>query len=161
MKDRKQTLVINLIGGPCSGKSTISAELFARLKKMGVKCELCTEYIKERIYEENKTIANNQIALFGMEHYALMNKIGKVDVLIHDGSLINNIQYNNKRLFNHLNNTKNITNYSESSERKKNQTSLSPSLKNLILKTKGISNYRKNKIINSKIINFEILNILK
>jgi len=60
---------------------------------------------------------------------------------------INNIQYNNKRLFNHLNNTKNITNYSESSERKKNQTSLSPSLKNLILKTKGISNYRKNKII--------------
>ena len=66
---------------------------------------------------------------------------------------INNIQYNNKRLFNHLNNTKNITNYSESSERKKNQTSLSPSLKNLILKTKGISNYRKNKIINSKIIN--------
>ena len=94
MKDRKQTLVINLIGGPCSGKSTISAELFARLKKMGVICELCTEYIKERIYEENKTIANNQIALFGMEHYALMNKIGKVDVLIHDGSLINNIQYN-------------------------------------------------------------------
>ena len=104
MKDRKQTLVINLIGGPCSGKSTISAELFARLKKMGVKCELCTEYIKERIYEENKTIANNQIALFGMEHYALMNKIGKVDVLIHDGSLINNIQYNyeNNEEFNAL-----------------------------------------------------------
>ena len=71
---------------------------------------------------------------------------------------INNIQYNNKRLFNHLNNTKNITNYSESSERKKNQTSLSPSLKNLILKTKGISNYRKNKIINSKIIKHTYVN---
>jgi len=71
---------------------------------------------------------------------------------------INNIQYNNKRLFNHLNNTKNITNYSESSERKKNQTSLSPSLKNLILKTKGISNYRKNKIINSKIIKHSYVN---
>ena len=41
----KETLVINLIAGPCSGKSTISAELFARLKKMGVKCELVTEYI--------------------------------------------------------------------------------------------------------------------
>ena len=71
---------------------------------------------------------------------------------------INNIQYNNKRLFNHLNNNKNITNYSESSERKKNQTSLSPSLKNLILKTKGISNYRKNKIINSKIIKHTYVN---
>ena len=31
----KETLVINLIGGPCSGKSTIAAELFARLKKNG------------------------------------------------------------------------------------------------------------------------------
>ena len=71
---------------------------------------------------------------------------------------INNFQYNNKRLFNHLNNTKKVTNYSESSERKKVQTSLSPSLKNLILKTKGISNYRKNKIINSKIIKHTYVN---
>ena len=71
---------------------------------------------------------------------------------------INNFQYNNKRLFNHLNNTKIVTNYSESSERKKVQTSLSPSLKNLILKTKGISNYRKNKIINSKIIKHSYVN---
>ena len=71
---------------------------------------------------------------------------------------INNFQYNNKRLFNHLNNTKKVTNYSESSERKKVQTSLSPSLKNLILKTKGISNYRKNKIINSKIIKHSYVN---
>ena len=104
MSGRSQTLVINLIGGPCSGKSTIAAELFARLKKMGVHCELCTEYIKDRIYEENNTIAHNQIAIFGMEHYNMMTKIGKVDVLIHDGSLLNNIQYNfeNNQEFNNL-----------------------------------------------------------
>lgn len=98
------TLVINLIGGPCSGKSTIAAELFARLKKMGIKCELCTEYIKDRIYEENKTISKNQIAIFGMEHYGLMVKLGKVEVIIHDGSLLNNIQYNyeNNEAFNNL-----------------------------------------------------------
>ena len=89
----KETLVINLIGGPCSGKSTIAAELFARLKKMGVHCELVTEYIKERIYEENNTMPANQIAIFGMEHYAISNKIGKVDVIVHDGSFINNIIY--------------------------------------------------------------------
>ncbi|MBR6907900.1 AAA family ATPase [bacterium] len=84
------TLVINLIGGPCSGKSTIASELFARLKKMGIKCELVSEYIKDRIYEENKTIVYNQIAIFGMEHYNISNKIGKVDVIVHDGSFINN-----------------------------------------------------------------------
>lgn len=89
-----KTLVINLIGGPCSGKSTISAELFARLKKMGIKTELVSEYIKDRIYEENKTMPNNQIAIFGMEHYNISNKLGKVDVIVHDGSFLNNILYN-------------------------------------------------------------------
>jgi nicotinamide riboside kinase len=89
----KETLVINLIGGPCSGKSTVAAELFARLKKMGIKTELVSEYIKDRIYEENKTMPNNQIAIFGMEHYNISNKIGKVEVIVHDGSYINNIIY--------------------------------------------------------------------
>ena len=92
----KETLVINLIGGPCSGKSTVAAELFARLKKMGIKTELVSEYIKDRIYEENKTMPVNQIAIFGMEHYAISNKIGKVDVIVHDGSFINNIIYKNE-----------------------------------------------------------------
>lgn len=88
-----QTLVINLIGGPGCGKSTIAAELFSRLKKMGVTCELVTEYIKERIYEENKTIPYNQIAIFGNQHYAINNKIGKVDCIIQDGSFLNNELY--------------------------------------------------------------------
>lgn len=87
------TLVINLIGGPCSGKSTVAAELFARLKKMGVHCELVSEYIKDRIYEENKTMPSNQIAIFGMEHYNISTKLGKVDVIVHDGSFLNNIIY--------------------------------------------------------------------
>ena len=89
----KETLVINLIGGPCSGKSTVAAELFARLKKMGIHCELVSEYIKDRIYEENQTMPKNQIAIFGMEHYNISNKLGKVDVIVHDGSFINNIIY--------------------------------------------------------------------
>ncbi len=88
-----QTLVINLIGGPCSGKSTIAAELFARLKKMGLCCELVSEYIKDRIYEENQTLVKHQIALFGMETYGLDNKLNKVDIIVHDGSLLNNIVY--------------------------------------------------------------------
>jgi hypothetical protein len=92
----KDTLVINLIAGPCSGKSTVSAELFARLKKMNVSCELVPEYIKDRIYEENNTITKDQIALFGMEHYGLTTKLGKVKVIIHDGSFLNNIIYNNE-----------------------------------------------------------------
>lgn len=91
-----ETLVINLIAGPCSGKSTVSAELFSRLKKMNISCELVPEYIKDRIYEENQTIAKDQITLFGMEHYGLKTKLGKVKVIVHDGSFLNNIIYNNE-----------------------------------------------------------------
>lgn len=96
MNYKSQTLIINLIAGPCSGKSTIASELFARLKKMGIHCELVPEYIKDRIYEENKTMPINQIAIFGMEHYNISTKIGKVDVIVHDGSFINNIIYKNE-----------------------------------------------------------------
>ena len=35
----------------------------------------------------------NQIAIFGMEYYNISNKLGKVDVIVHDGSFINNIIY--------------------------------------------------------------------
>lgn len=94
--DRKRTLVINIIGGPCSGKSTVATELFARLKKMGVHTELAPEYIKDRIYEENLTMPLNQIAVFAMEHYGINTKIGKVDCIVHDGSFINNEIYNNE-----------------------------------------------------------------
>lgn len=91
--DRKQTLIVNLVAGPCSGKSTNSAELFARLKKMNISCEFVPEYIKEEIYKENLTLPKNQLPLFGAEVYSLDNKMGKVDVIIHDGSLVNNIIY--------------------------------------------------------------------
>lgn len=90
--ERKQTLIVNLIGGPCSGKSTVAAELFARLKKMGVHCELVSEYIKEHIYDENNII-NDQIFLFSNVLHRLKNKLNKVDVIVHDGSLLLNINY--------------------------------------------------------------------
>ena len=62
----------------------------------------------------------------------------------------NHLQNSNKKLFSHLNTAKNISNISENSERKKNKTSLSPSLKNLILKAKNITYGKNNKINNTK-----------
>ena len=42
----KKTLVINLFGGPGVGKSTLCASVFAKLKIMGIDCEMATEYAK-------------------------------------------------------------------------------------------------------------------
>jgi hypothetical protein len=65
----------------------------------------------------------------------------------------NNIQNSNQKIFSHLNKFKNTSNCLDNSAKKKSKTSISPSLKNLILKTKGISNYRKNKINNNSNVN--------
>jgi hypothetical protein len=43
--------VINLFGGPCSGKSTTAAGIFYFMKMRGYKVELVTEYAKELAYD--------------------------------------------------------------------------------------------------------------
>lgn len=42
------TLVVNLFGGPGSGKSTGAAYVFARLKMLGYNAELVTEFAKDK-----------------------------------------------------------------------------------------------------------------
>ena len=46
-------LVVNLFAGPGRGKSVMSAEVFALLKKRGINCELIQEYAKSRVWEES------------------------------------------------------------------------------------------------------------
>ena len=98
------TIVINLIGGPCSGKSTQAAKLFSALKERGIRAELLTEKIKPYIYEKNNSAINCQIKLFAEELYELQNLNGKCDIIVHDGSLINNVVYDlsNNHLFHSL-----------------------------------------------------------
>ena len=55
----------------------------------------------------------------------------------------------NGKVFNYINSKAKNPPYVIASIKKSN-TSLSPSLKNLIIKTKGISNYKKNRVIESK-----------
>ena len=44
------TLVVNLYGAPGSGKSTGAAYIFAKLKMLGVNCELITEFAKDKVW---------------------------------------------------------------------------------------------------------------
>jgi tRNA uridine 5-carbamoylmethylation protein Kti12 len=47
-----KTVVVNLFGGPGSGKSTLSCELFALLKRHNYQVELVREYAKDWAYEK-------------------------------------------------------------------------------------------------------------
>ena len=90
----RQTYVINIIGGPGIGKTTISALLFANLKIKGYICEYVQEFAKKLVWLKDYDTLNNQFFV-SKEQYTLLKQIdGQVDFLITDGPLIHGIYYN-------------------------------------------------------------------
>jgi nicotinamide riboside kinase len=89
------TVVINLVGGPCCGKSTTAAGLFAALKlKSKQKVEIVTEVIKDYVYDENKMAMQDQVLITAQQNHRLFRLNGKVDFVVSDASLLNGIMYN-------------------------------------------------------------------
>ena len=84
--------VINLFGGPSTGKSTLAALLFGTLKsKYDLNCEYINEYAKDLVYEKrNQILLNDQLYIFAKQnHKLLMIKESKdVDFVINDSPLL-------------------------------------------------------------------------
>lgn len=90
----RKTYIINIIGGPGIGKTTISALLFANLKIKGYVCEYVQEFAKKLVWLKDYDTLNNQFFV-SREQYTLLKQIdGHVDFLITDGPLIHGIYYN-------------------------------------------------------------------
>ena len=86
--NKKTPLVINLIGGPGSGKSTTMAGVFYELKKLGVNCEMVPEYAKDRVYEEAFNTLQDQIYVFAKQSHKIWRLKDKVDIIVMDASLL-------------------------------------------------------------------------
>lgn len=84
---KKNTLIVNLFGGPGCGKSTGAAWLFSRLKLAGIDCELVTEFAKDKVWEDNQEVFNNQFYITGKQSFKISRCFGKVDVIITDSPI--------------------------------------------------------------------------
>ena len=47
----KNTIIVNLFGGPGTGKSTGAAYIFSQLKLAGIDCEFVSEFAKDKVWE--------------------------------------------------------------------------------------------------------------
>lgn len=80
-------LVVNLFGGPGTGKSTLAAALFSNLKIRGVNAELVTEFAKDLVWSERNKELQDQVYILGKMYHKLWRLKDKVDVVVIDSPL--------------------------------------------------------------------------
>jgi len=90
------TLIINLFGQPCAGKSTTAAGAYSILKLRGVNVEYQQEFAKSLVYEERHVTMRCQPYIFAKQLKGMELLIGKVDVLITDSPLLLSSFYGKK-----------------------------------------------------------------
>lgn len=82
------TTVINLIGGPGIGKSTLAAEVYAKMKHWGLDVEMVREVAKEWANEGRKIGPFEQISIIGEQIKKESSLFGKVDYIVTDSPVL-------------------------------------------------------------------------
>ena len=90
---RETPLVVNLFGGPGSGKSTTAAGVFFNMKMLHIEVELVLEYARELTFEENFYRLSDQTDILGEQHKRIRRLEGKVDCVVTDSPFLMGITY--------------------------------------------------------------------
>lgn len=98
------TLIVNLYGGPGTGKSTTATGVFSLLKQRGVDCEYVSEYAKDKVWEEHFKVFDNQLYVFARQYQRVFRMLGKVQAVVTDSPLLLSLHYGRdaSRTFKHL-----------------------------------------------------------
>lgn len=87
-------LIVNLFGGPGTGKSTGAACVFSKLKMAGVNAELVTEFAKDKLWEEAHAPFENQLYMLAKQYFRITRCENKVDVIVTDSPILLSLIYN-------------------------------------------------------------------
>lgn len=101
IKQKKSSaLVVNLIGGPCAGKSKVGLLLTAKLKQLGLRAEYVSEVAKDYVYKKD-TIAldgsmrsQTKMLIEQSKRIDLPYFSQMVDIVVLDSPLLLNTIYN-------------------------------------------------------------------
>lgn len=85
--------IINLYGGPGTGKSTSAAYLYYLLKSQGKNVELVREYVKDWAWEGRIISAYDQFYMMGKQIRRESMLYGKVDYIVTDSPVLLSVYY--------------------------------------------------------------------
>lgn len=95
--------VVNFLGGPGVGKSTVAADVFVLMKKAGYSVEFVDEYAKEKTYEREFGKLEDQLYILANQHRKLNRLWGQVKYIVTDSPIILSGYYNILNLNKNLN----------------------------------------------------------
>lgn len=82
------TLILNFFGGPSSGKSTLAAGVFYKLKTNIYNVELVTEFAKDLVWEKRNSALKCQPFVFGQQLHKIEKIVGQADIIVTDSPLL-------------------------------------------------------------------------
>jgi adenylate kinase family enzyme len=90
----KVTYIVNLLGGPGCGKSTLASLVYAKLKLRKFVTEYVQEYAKQLVWTKQFDILNNQYYVTQYQYKLFKQMTGIVDFVVTDGSILHGLYYN-------------------------------------------------------------------
>src|SRR3954464_15085371 len=82
-----KTVVVNMLAGPGSGKSTMASSVFSELKWRGEETEYVGEYAKDLTWEKRVKTLDNQVYVFAKQHHRIFRLLNQVDIIVTDSPL--------------------------------------------------------------------------
>lgn len=92
------SLVVNLISGPSSGKSTLAFGLMYMLKSYGFSCEYTGEFAKDLTYEKRIKTFENQVYIFAKQYQRIFRLLDTVDIVVTDSPILLSLIYQTEEL---------------------------------------------------------------